>query len=398
MLLWTFFWGILLTLAVSFPGLSRDPILRRASGANLTPVWRVDLHSLGYGGYKMPHEFPSRSVLEPLGFLSNKVLITSFLAREAVTELPRRGQAEANLPVKLHALFFGAATGDILPAKQWSVPDPNSVDIVPTREGRFILIMRNRLTLYSQDLQPLRELTLFSPPGPSGDILVIRRSPEGGSLLVVYLRGDKRINWIEASDLKVLGSWSGPLTPATVSDGDLAQMQERYVKPGDFTTHEVSIRGVDGPWRTVCRVRLGLDPENACGSPEFISNDVLALLMSHSLTLIPAVGGHVLLREKFREDEWVGRPHSSADGNRLAVPVVSHKGGSALFDTNFHSVLKRIMVFDLQSRQWIYTLDAKRQKIKTLSGLALSPDGSLMAILSEGVVQVYRLPPEKKEQ
>jgi len=58
-------------------------------------------------------------------------------------------------------------------------------------------------------------------------------------------------------------------------------------------------------------------------------------------------------------------------------------------------VLKRILIYDLPNRQVVYTLDAKGQKIKDVSGVALSPDGSLLAILTDGVVQVYRVYPKK---
>jgi len=82
----------------------------------------------------------------------------------------------------------------------------------------------------------------------------------------------------------------------------------------------------------------------------------------------------------------------SANGRRFALAIWAHKGGSELFDVSSHSVLRRIVVFDIPSRQWVYVLNGKRQKIKTIAGLALSADGSLMAILTDGVVKVYRLP------
>ncbi|HEV2177250.1 MAG TPA: hypothetical protein VGW33_08625 [Terriglobia bacterium] len=76
----------------------------------------------------------------------------------------------------------------------------------------------------------------------------------------------------------------------------------------------------------------------------------------------------------------------------MALAISIHKGGSEILDIDYHSVLKRIMVYDIPTREWIYTLAAKRQKIGSISGLALSPDGSQMAILTDGVVETYRLP------
>lgn len=122
---------------------------------------------------------------------------------------------------------------------------------------------------------------------------------------------------------------------------------------------------------------------------------MLVLYGPHEINLVDT-GGKKLFTQHLADDDWITdwrvpfRP--SASGNRFAVAIWAHKGGSDVLDISAHSVLKRIMVFDIATRRWIYTLSAKKQKIKTVSGLALSPDGSLMAILTNGVVEVYRLP------
>jgi hypothetical protein len=135
--------------------------------------------------------------------------------------------------------------------------------------------------------------------------------------------------------------------------------------------------------------------DDSCGDPEFLSNELLALWSPHEFRVVPKTGGDALLKASFRDDEWLGsRLYPSADGKRFAVTVSAHKGGSALFDVDYHSVLKRIVVYDLPRGQAVYTLDAKQQMIKDVSGVALSPDGTLMAILADGVVEAYQLPPE----
>jgi len=51
------------------------------------------------------------------------------------------------------------------------------------------------------------------------------------------------------------------------------------------------------------------------------------------------------------------------------------------------------MVYDVNTRQWDYTIGAKSQSIKDLAGLALSPDGSSLALISDdGKLRLYRLP------
>lgn len=55
--------------------------------------------------------------------------------------------------------------------------------------------------------------------------------------------------------------------------------------------------------------------------------------------------------------------------------------------------LVRIQVYDIPSRQWTYSLDAEKQGAKLLSGLGLSPDGSLLALITQdGILEVFRVP------
>jgi hypothetical protein len=363
-----------------------------------TAAWNTDLRSAGYPEHMTPRQTRrlGYGMVDPLSFSGRSVLCATFLTEEQTKSLARRGQPGPSFRLRMHAVLLGATTGKVRATRSWYIARPLG-GVVGAGGGRFAVLSPRGIDLYSPSLEPLEQLS-FSPE-QEAHLWTFSVSPSGESILaVVYYDLGTSFYWIDTASMQLRHTWEDAPAGATISDNELATSLETNATSGELTTHEVSVRKVDGPWRTVCRVRLGQDPTSACGLPQFISNDVLALSASHSLTLIPAMGGDVVLKENFRQDEWIGplglRP--SADGNRLAVAISSHRGGSELFDINYHSVLRRIMVFDIRSRQWIYTLDAKRQKIKAISGMALSPDGSLIAILSEGVVQVYRLPPGKK--
>jgi len=132
------------------------------------------------------------------------------------------------------------------------------------------------------------------------------------------------------------------------------------------------------------------------GEPRFITNEDVALLRRHGISLI-RTDGMALFNQEFRDSEWLlTRPISiapSADGRRIAVPIWVIKGGSALLDISGHRQLKRIAVLNVPSRQWVYRLDAKSRRLTTLSGLAMSPHGSLLGLIDQnGILQVYRLP------
>lgn len=369
-----------------FPGPSR----KVAAPRQQAPIWREDLRSFGYGGNTLPQEFPSHSVLDPISFLSDGTLMAAFVTRGAVATAPHRDQPDAALPLTLRAIFLDAATGGFRSARGWSAPYPGSVAIVAAKGGRLVVANREHLTLYSQGLEPLRELTLPTPAGPQGDLLSLEPSPQRGSLLVVYLRGRNRINWINADTLTVICSWGGSMFPSGVSNSELASFSDVPEKSHGFLS-EVLLRNRDGGSHVICRSWTG------CGTPQFISNEDLVLYGPHTMSLTD-LDGTTLFAQDFSDSDfitdWPSPFRPAVDGNRFAVAIWAHKGGSRVLDITSHSVLKRIMVFDVPSRRWIYTLDAKKQGIKTISGLALSPNGSLMAIMAGGIVEVYRLPPE----
>ncbi len=83
----------------------------------------------------------------------------------------------------------------------------------------------------------------------------------------------------------------------------------------------------------------------------------------------------------------------SSGGQRFALALAKIKGANTTLDIGGHLSLDRIMVYDVPNRRWIYTLDAKAQRIKSVSGMALSPDGSLLALINQdGILEVYRVP------
>lgn len=75
------------------------------------------------------------------------------------------------------------------------------------------------------------------------------------------------------------------------------------------------------------------------------------------------------------------------------IAIYEGKGGSEMLDIAPHYSLKSIRVYDLSERRWVYTLGGKSHGIRSISALALSPDGSFLGLINQdGVLQVYRVP------
>lgn len=373
--MWTFF------LATSFTPLSLATERRPQAGSQTAggPLWQVDLRPLGYNGFTPKGELRGLHFsVNRVCFSENNSLIATFLTREAVT-LGRRDQST---DLRLHAVLFDAAKGAVKTAKEWTTFEPRG-GVLATRGGRFVVIAPNRMLLYSPGLELLKEFKLPSDAS-------VYSSPAGGAILLEYNDyGRDWFQWMDPDTLQPLRSWEEALGFTTISDSKLVFLEQTYTK-STGSVHEILIRELDGAQHVVCR---SVDGQGNCGSfPQFLSNELLALSTFRGLMLIRS-DGTIAFITKFKEDEELGRSLStSANGRRFAVQQYVNKGGSALLDISSHSVFRRIVVFDVPTRQWIYNLEAKSQNIRTLPAFALSPDGSLMAILTDGVVRVYSLP------
>jgi hypothetical protein len=388
MVLWTFFWGMSLT--PSSLGLGHKPDGQATSGAAASPVWRVDLRSVGFTGFAPKGEQWGLHLRpNPLCFADNNSLIATFVTREEVTTLARRDQPGETLPIRLHAVFLDTNAGRVRTTKEWSITRPRG-GIVPGADGRFAVLTPATVALYSPSLELLKTFMLSSEQ--QSHLWNIHVSSSGKSILVEYHYPEATYQWLDSDSLQPQSAlWSESLPVLSISDDrEIASFRDTYVKAKGINVFEAFIQPSNGVERTVCRTLAG--PAGNCGEPEFVSNEAVALWEPHSFSVVPKTGGGALLNAEFRDDEWLGRPlYSSADGKRFAVTVWAHKGGSAFFDTDYRSALKRIVVYDLPSRQVVYTLDAKQQKIRAASGVALSPDGSVMAVLTNGVVEFYDL-------
>jgi len=379
---WMFFLAVSLSLSALSLGHEANAV-----GDTSRPVWRLDLRSVGFTAFAAKGEQWGIDLRpNPLCFADGSVLIATFITREDVTTLARRGQPGA-LPLRLHGIFLGAETGKVQSTKEWSITRPRG-GIISVGAGEFAVLTPSMIALYSPSLELVKDFKLSSDE--QSHLWDFHSSPTGKSIVVEYHYPEASYQWVDTKSM-LPQPISIPTVAFHISDDEVAIVRNPYIRSKGFLD-EVLVRAADNPWRPICRVLPGQAGD--CGDPEFVSNDVLALVMPHAFRLVPKTGGDAILKVSFRDDEWLGRPlHPSADGKRLAVTVWEHKGGSALLDISSHSVLKRIVVYDLRDRQAVFTLDAKQQKIKHVSGVVLSPDGTLVAILTDGILEVYQVPP-----
>jgi hypothetical protein len=419
------------------------PASRAESRSGMTssppPLWRVNVRVLGYIPPDEGHVY--QEVGSPLGiesicFVDNDIIAVSFVTREAPATLPRRNQVGDSLPFRLHAIFIDTKTGQVRAAREWPTASVRS-RVLAVLGGKFAVLTPDQLMLYSADLDLLN--TLDTPVGRESvkDDWQATTSPGDRYLLLSYepateekrIAGlpptvleaqldelEMRLEWIDLQNLRPVERWSttaksseGFSEPEAISDEGLVQRVKRG-KGNDgapLYSYVVEIgKPPNGPWSLMC-----FPSDSFCGPGEFVNNDTILRTRLTGLDKdvqvwigLLSTNGKLLFQQTFSKGEVPDqlRPGTeapqrgveiSAGGRRFALAVAKLKGGNTFLDIGGHTSVDRIMVYDLPNRQWIYTLDAKTQNIKSISGMALSQDGSLLGLINqEGILEIFRVP------
>jgi hypothetical protein len=369
----------------------------RALPPVVAAAWRLDLRALGFVRDPPREELDTSLQLDPICFLANDTVVVTFATREAPATLPRRGETGPSLPFRLRALFVDTKSGQLRTTHEWPASSYDS-RVLPGTNGRFVVLTPDKLMLYSPPVELVKEL----------DISLSRRaivggwrpyvSPSGRAIVINYepkMEGHGwECEWINTEDLTVVERWTGR------GFGGLFDNISDEVLVGMGVG--IRIREPNAPWREIC----WSSPQHRCGmDPQFISNDVL-FTYTDAGTLIEFSlirrDGTILFRQDFPPSAtlrcrrlfsglYPARP--SADGRRFALPIGKLHGGSEFFDIGSKFTLMQVMVFDLASRGWIARVEAKPLRVTSLWGLALSPDGSLLAFIDQDcVLWLFHIP------
>ncbi len=154
----------------------------------------------------------------------------------------------------------------------------------------------------------------------------------------------------------------------------------------------VQVKGLTTEWKTIATVegRLSSGFLNEGASFRFLNEDTIFLAGNPWRLLKP--DGTVVLSESAPSGSMA---IASCSGQRFVVPFFQWKGGVAALDIGAHGELKEISVYDAPFHERSYRLEVKGPKIKERAQLALSPDGSKLAILNDESVYLFQLPPPR---
>jgi hypothetical protein len=285
------------------------------------------------------------------------------------------------------------STGQVQADRDWPTTSDKS-RITPATGGNFLLITPDKLTLFSPEIQPLGELDLPVGREAAGTWWDIVPSP-GGKYIWAWYSPRTQESWVhapsrvsallEATTLRIVLPWaSRPQGFVPLDDGN--------VVTGDG--HAYPLTGPPGgPWR-----QLGARWPAGCKPVSFVAPISDRALLGGAMSIhgwcytLTLISGEVLFSQQLPQEQIFRWRAVSPGGQRFAVAVERGRGGSRALDIAPHYSIDRVMVYDVPSRRWLFTLHGKEQGITSISGVALSPDGSLLALINQdGILQVYRV-------
>lgn len=363
---------------------------RPNQAARVLPVWQLNLRPFGF----VRPEDDWQATNARISFTSGETVVPAWLSSKSAAVAAPSGGTRSQAPQhQLEALFVDTATGRVRNTKVWPTGSQGG-SIIPAGAGRFIVTTpEGGSALYSPTFGQLLRFGVGS---------AISVSPDGKTILVEEERGPSlyTFRWIDLSSLQVLCSWDEKGRENTWKGQEDINLLGGHIGPIWDDVMMLSLppvgflkRNLNGPWQLV-RVRRWpgfLDFQ-------FVTRDLLAgwfqgfEYKGESNFSLIRTDGTVLLERKFSR-RFLRRPEISADGRRIALPVLKGHGGSEFLDIAQNYFLSSIQVYDVASRRWVYTLSAKHAATKRLGGLGISPDGSLLAVISQdGILRMFKIP------
>jgi hypothetical protein len=359
----------------SDPSLSKD-----------APVLQVDLGKFGYDTSSGTKRLP-----KSVDFTSVDQLALSWLTFDDPSVAQNTGPLTAR-PAHLHVLVLDARTGRKQGMQEWSTPS-TPVRFLGLRSGRFLTCTGNVLRLFSPSFEVIKEeilssdRTCFTPFLSEGWGLTPSRRY---LLLSSYSARNYQNTLFDIETFTSIDNWTEEQPTHDLSD----HWQIAYCgRQGG-----VCIRRMDQPWQPF--QTNGLDRQMKdfkLKFPIFVNDETLVIKAGNEMAVV-GVDGKVLFQVGLPQKRSFGRLVRSSGGERFAIIENRLRGlTNETLDMYAFPSNDRIVVYSIPDRRAIYAVKVKGTSPWVpwaIHGnqMALSSDGVLLAVVSDGVLKVYRLP------
>jgi hypothetical protein len=348
------------------------------------PLVEIDLHRFGYD---------TSSATSRLQKFVDFTDASHFAVAWLTLDDPSDGKIGplSKKPAHLHVLVLDAKTGEKIASQAWSTP--SRVRFLGGRDGQFLICAGNLLRLFSPSFEVIRERELLNERACQSSHPWDARwgiSPSRKSLLLSFpSQAGYQDTLLDVETFSVAADWAEVHMIWSISDHWLAAPCGQK--------QQICIRGIDKPWRLF--QPDGLDKPMDSDWPYnslFVSDTALAMKPGSNLRVM-TLGGTQLFQVELTKNRTFDAAVPSVGGERFALIENKNRGSNnAALDMYFFSN-DRAVVYSIAERRAIYAVKIKGDSLWTpwkthRNTLAVSPDGSLLAVLDGASLKVYRLP------
>ena len=367
------------------------------------PTVSIDVMALGYrppGAFYMTYRLSSAA----LGFFDDDHLLFTFRVGGLLKRVP--GDPEDDDDQQIRAVVLDLRTGKVVKKTEWRMHDRLQY-LWPFDDGNFLVRERDSLFLTGKTLELEPYLTFGT------GVQHIQISPDR-KLMVVETDEPEKLR-SQAAEPRSLGLGEpvrvmilpvGSKTPIAESDGPeptaLPLMGEGLLDmlegkaPGYWAMRDVPFHGEA---RLVTEVKSGCRPSVKPLSATVVLVEGCYLDgTDHAIEAVSMDG-----RELWR-DRWQNRYvwpwfDMARNGTRFAYESIAVNRPVSSFDAIYPEdvVAQMVGVYDTESGKLLLVRDVS-PVLTAGQNVALSPDGKRFAVLRNGAIEVYDLPPVEEEQ
>ena len=372
------------------------------------PTVSIEVGPLGYrppGAFYLTYRLSSAA----MGFFDDDHLLFTFRMGGLMKRTPDDPSGDDDQEIK--AVVLDLATGRVVQQAKWRMHD-RSQYLWPYKDGQFLIRVRDSLFTTNQALQLEPYMTFES------GIRAVQVSPDR-RLLVVETNDPPKLS-APVDDQKFLGGPPvrvrvyplGEKTPVLetrakvptllplMGDGLLDLLEGRGQK--SWVMRDVPFEGAP---RTVAEVKSNCQP-----SARPLSGSVVLMVGCNGdsaaddrqVIAVSTKGDGELWRDRWQNRFVWGWFESAANGSRFVYESIEVNRSISMFDSLYPEDIQAQMagVYDTETGKLVLVRDAS-PVLTAGQNVALSPDGKRFAIVRNGAVEVYDLPPvsvpEKKK-
>lgn len=365
------------------------------------PAIRIEVAPLGYlppGSFYLTYRLSSAA----LGFVDDDRLLFTFRVGGLLKRLPSDQVDDDDQEIR--AVVLDLHTGKVMKQTEWREHD-RSAYLWPYPEGQFLVRVRDSLFLTDASLElrpflnlaaglryiqisPDRKLTVLETDEPQkapADIGDTRALGTGSPVKVMILRS--------GTNVAVAESHAHDVTPVPVFGSGLLDTLEGAA-PGTWALRFVPFHGTP---RIMAEVKTACRP-----TPDAVSASVALIVgcyldgNDHSITAISDEGKWLWQARWENKYVW-GWFTSAENGSRFVYESLAVSRPISTFDALYPEDIQAQMagVYDTESGKLVLVKDAS-PVLTAGQNVALSPDGKRFAILRDGAIEIYDLPPVEK--